>query len=182
MQPWEDPVTQPVESGHRPDYPPKTPPPPKKPISPPPPEPAALVQTGRRPVNMINRRGASWPLEAKPRAVPGARRRVVEQLQKWGHHANDETVGPLVAALFNGVLGSNTTTGRISLHVTDQDGCALIVAVSHQPDLGGADEMLLHRITNLSTAVTSCGTDTDQDGRHLWAVIDLTATKVRQRV
>lgn len=38
-----------AESGHRPDYPPKTPPPPKRPPSPFPPDPKGIaVRTGAR--------------------------------------------------------------------------------------------------------------------------------------
>ncbi len=57
------------------------------------------------------------------------------------------------------------------MHLADQSGQALIVALSHRPGLAAADTAVLPALTRLGAV--SCGTDTADDGRRLWAVLDL---------
>lgn len=158
------------DTHHRPDYPPKTPPPPKKPISPFPPEPnpQTVSSAARRGVNMANRRGANWPLEAQPWAAAGARKRVARQLHAWGYRP-DDTVGDVVALMVSSAVDDGGR--RVSLHLADQQRQALVLVLSHQPSLAPPDDTLLPRIAELGA--TSCGTDTAPDGRRLWAVLDV---------
>ncbi|MGW6511264.1 hypothetical protein ACWGCP_27640 [Streptomyces niveus] len=55
--------------------------------------------------------------------------------------------------------------------MADQDRQALIVVLSHRVGLAVTDERLLPAVAALG--VTSCGADTAQDSRRLWAVLDL---------
>ncbi|WP_093803985.1 hypothetical protein [Streptomyces sp. Wb2n-11] len=163
---------------HTPSYPPKTPPPPKRPLSPPRPTTQAppttpLATTARRGVAMRNRRGVNWPMEAAPWTIAKARRRVLVQLQEWGHRP-DEAVAAVITKLVGGVLEDGSR--RISVHLSDQDGQACILALSHQPALTAGqppagDDVLA--AVGAIPIVSSCGTDTAPDGRRLWAVIDL---------
>ncbi|MDT0453629.1 hypothetical protein [Streptomyces hesseae] len=63
-------------------------------------------------------------------------------------------------------------TGRISLHMAPKDDQILIVLLSHHQGLAPADEGTLRTIAARKD-VGSCGTDTDPDGRSLWAVFSL---------
>ncbi|MFF2940343.1 hypothetical protein ACFVSQ_10930 [Streptomyces niveus] len=60
---------------------------------------------------------------------------------------------------------------RVSLYLADQDRQALIVVLSHRAGLAVTDERVLPAVAALGA--TSCGADTAQDGRRLWAVLDL---------
>ncbi|KQX26958.1 hypothetical protein ASD97_38065 [Streptomyces sp. Root63] len=60
---------------------------------------------------------------------------------------------------------------RVSLHLADQNRQALIVALSHRPGLAVAGTAVLAELTSLGAV--SCGTDTAEDGRRMWAVLDL---------
>lgn len=157
---------------HIPDYPPKTPPPPKRPVQPPrPPIPPTgdLVRTSRRGVTMANRQGVNWPLEAQPWSAGIARRRVTDQLRGWGYGTDQTTAGNVTALLVEAAVGDGGT--RVSLHLADQNRQALVLVLSHQPDLPVGDEAVLPRLAELGAS--SCGTDTAPDGRRRWAVIDL---------
>ncbi|MFG2631966.1 hypothetical protein [Streptomyces sp. NPDC048473] len=174
-------MSQPVEAGPNPNppsYPPKTPPPPKKPPSPPRPDVhGPVVPMARRGVGMVNRRGANWCLESAPWAAGKARAAVVEQLVKWKYRPVPETVAAVEAVTTLLVEAAVADSGtKVSVHLSDQDGQACILALSHHTTLttghddGGGD--VLHRIT-AHQAVTGCGTDTGPDGRRIWAVITL---------
>ncbi|MFD5899124.1 hypothetical protein [Streptomyces sp. NPDC060366] len=169
---------------HHPDYPPKTPPPPKKPISPPRPDtgggssgPGTVAATGRRGVAMRNRRGVNWPMDNAPWTTAKARRRVLVQLAEWGHRLSDpavEVTSRVVQLVVTAALADESK--RISVHLTDQDEQACILALSHGTDLTagyapGGDRVL----TELGTlpVVSSCGTDIAPDGRRIWAVVNL---------
>ncbi|MEV6425691.1 hypothetical protein [Streptomyces sp. NPDC051662] len=167
-------MPSPMDATHQSDYPPKTPPPPKKPPSPPRPTPATkpkgtLARTGRRAVTMASRRGVNWTLESAPWSAAGARRRVVAQLHDWGYTSVDQAAADVVTLLVNTAVGDGGK--RVSLHLADQNRQALMVVLSHQSGLAVADESVLPRIAELGA--TSCGTDTGEDGRRLWAVLDL---------
>ncbi|MFC8829651.1 hypothetical protein ACFT9I_30435 [Streptomyces sp. NPDC057137] len=62
-------------------------------------------------------------------------------------------------------------TDAVSLHLADQDRQALIVVLSHRTGLAVTDERVLPAVAALGAS--SCGADTAQDGRRLWAVLDL---------
>ncbi|MFJ9028940.1 hypothetical protein ACIRQP_10510 [Streptomyces sp. NPDC102274] len=118
---------------------------------------------------MANRRGANWMLEARPWSVARARTYVVGQLHDWGYRGADKAADDLVTLLVSTALADGGK--RVSLHLSDQNGQALVVVLSHQPGPVVADETVLPRLAELGA--TSCGTDTAEDGRRLWAVLDL---------
>ncbi|MFJ7330148.1 hypothetical protein ACIQVN_28395 [Streptomyces cyaneofuscatus] len=60
---------------------------------------------------------------------------------------------------------------RVSVHLADQGQQALIVALSHRPTHEPANGTVLPELTRLGAV--SCGTDTAEDGRRVWAVLDL---------
>ncbi|MEU6016888.1 hypothetical protein ABZ826_23420 [Streptomyces sp. NPDC047515] len=179
-------MTAPVtEQPDPPSYPPKTPPPPKKPVSPPRPNttdgrstgPRPLVRTARRGVGMRNRRGVNWTLESAPWAAGIAKRKVAAQLGEWGYRAAPAVAEAVAAVTGLLVTAAVADTGRrISVHLSDQDRQACILALSHQADLtpGHAPDGddVLHQIT-AQAGVTGCGTDTGPDGRRIWAVVNL---------
>lgn len=162
----------------RPDYPPKTPPPPKKPPSPPPPQ-ALVPLAGGAPVRldasrrlrvMANRPGGNWQFEAAPWAPKKAVAAVVERLAEWKLRAPeglDEVVLFLVASVV-------PDGGRhVSVHLGEQDGQLLVLALSHRPDLAELGEVPLLRLRELGAV--SCGTHVSEEGRQVWAVLDLAA-------
>ncbi|MEI5034214.1 hypothetical protein RB201_20285 [Streptomyces sp. S1A(2023)] len=153
---------------HTPDYPPKTPPPPKRPVSPPRPE-TNLAGTARARMQVRNRRSANWSLEAavwSPRKASGF---VLGQLYEWGYREADQAAVALTELLVRTAVADGGR--RVSVHLADQNRQALIVALSHQPGLAVADDTVLAELTGLGAV--SCGTDTAEDGRRLWAVLDL---------
>ncbi|MFD9904030.1 hypothetical protein [Streptomyces sp. NPDC059063] len=166
----------------RPDYPPKTPPPPKKPPSPPPPDPptppqkrAGAPPARRRPAALIaNRRAANWVLESAPWSQAKAATKVVEQLRSWGHltgTAQRKQYSAVTRLLAKAALGDGGQ--RITVHVADQDGAALIMALSHQDGPGQGGEAFLEEVAALG--VLSCGADTERDepGNRRWALLEL---------
>ena len=156
---------------HVPDYPPRTPPPQRKPVSPPPPQPdtkPAGLAPARPRVVMANRRVANWTLEGHERAIPAARRRVADQLQQWGCRPAEDSVGPLVALMFRTAVEDGGS--RVSVHLADQGDQAMILVLSHLPSQerpGLFQDMV-------AAGARDCGTDTDADGRRLWAAVNLT--------
>ncbi|WP_299533719.1 hypothetical protein [uncultured Streptomyces sp.] len=101
----------------------------------------------------------------------------MEQLAAWGHRlgeASREAVEAVATLLVESALGDGGT--RISLHLSDQDGAACIVVLSHTVGLTGSHESgggdVLHRVTGYRH-VTGCGSDTGPEGRRIWAVLDL---------
>ncbi|MEU9849213.1 hypothetical protein [Streptomyces sp. NPDC047985] len=119
----------------------------------------------------------NWTLESAPWAVGKARTAVLGQLGKWKYRLAPDTVAAVEAVttlLVEAAVADGGT--KVSVHLSDQDGQACILALSHHAALpaghddGGED--VLHQITAHRT-VTGCGTDTGQDGRRIWAVIGL---------
>ncbi|MGC5396460.1 hypothetical protein ACPXCP_11990 [Streptomyces sp. DT20] len=180
-------MAQPVEAGPTPpSYPPRTPPPPKKPPNPPRPNPQdpkkdtaadTVVPTARRGAGMRNRRGRNWVLESAPWAAGKARPAVVEQLGSWGYRPATtvlNAVEEVTTLLVEAAVADGGTS--VSVHLSDQDGHACILALSHCPGLTTSlDETgqdVLHSIT-AHPPVTGCGTDTGPDGRRIWAVLTL---------
>ncbi|MEV8396666.1 hypothetical protein [Streptomyces niveus] len=162
-----------MDAEHHPDYPPKTPPPPKRPVQPPRPTPqpktSAVAVRGRQRMSMVNRRAANWTLDAAPWAAGKAQTNVVEQLHTWGYRSVDGMAADVTKLL----VGTAAADGgrRVSLHLADQNHQALIVVLSHRPGLAVTDESVLPEIAALGAS--SCGADTAEDGRRLWAVLDL---------
>ncbi|MBD3550640.1 MULTISPECIES: hypothetical protein [Streptomyces] len=152
---------------HTPDYPPKTPPP-KRPISPPRPE-TSLAGTPRARMQVRNRRSANWSLEAAPWSAKKACAHVLERLHEWGYRETDVAAAGLTELLVRTAVADGGR--RVSVHLADQSGQALIVALPHRPGLAAADTAVLPELTSLGAV--SCGTDTADDGRRLWAVLDL---------
>ncbi|MFC9429729.1 hypothetical protein [Streptomyces sp. NPDC056987] len=156
-----------------PDYPPRTPPPPKRPVQPPRPEPdtkpKSPLVTARRRVTMANRRGANWTLESAPWSVATARRRVLAQLRVWGHTTADRTAGDLVTVLMRTAVADGGR--RVSVHLAEQNRQVLILVLSHQAAPAMTDAEVLPRLAELGAS--TCGTDVAEDGRRLWAVLDL---------
>ncbi|MET8710538.1 hypothetical protein I6J42_33470 [Streptomyces californicus] len=152
---------------HTPDYPPKTPPP-KRPISPPRPE-TSLAGTPRARMQVRNRRSANWSLEAAPWSAKKACAHVLGRLHEWGYRETDVAAAGLTELLVRTAVADGGR--RVSVHLADQSGQALIVALSHRPGLAAADTAVLPALTRLGAV--SCGTDTADDGRRLWAVLDL---------
>ncbi|MFE2271244.1 hypothetical protein ACFXB4_18605 [Streptomyces lavendulae] len=64
---------------------------------------------------------------------------------------------------------------RLSVHLGDQDHKVLVAVLSHTT--GAPDQALLGTVATLAT-VDSVGTDTGEDGRRMWAVLD---TEPRRR-
>ncbi|MFC8080047.1 hypothetical protein ACFUN8_31480 [Streptomyces sp. NPDC057307] len=167
-----------MSAEHRPEYPARTPSPPKRPVRPPQParptsdtkpKSAAPAPHGRARMSMINRRAATWGLEAAPWTAAKASGAVVARLRDWGYPATDRAARDLTALLVSTAVADGGR--RVSVHLADQDRQALIVALSHRTGLTVADETLLPQLAALGAV--SCGTDTAVDGRRLWAVLDL---------
>ncbi|MCX5401924.1 hypothetical protein [Streptomyces sp. NBC_00102] len=179
-------MSAPVAEGpNPPSFPPRTPPPPKKPVSPPPPD---LLRDGDDPgraaagpvlrgVGMRNRRGANWSYESAAWVPAKARRTVLEQLVVWGHRPGPGAVRALGAATDLLVTTAVADGGRkVSVHLSDQDGQACVVVLSHRcglaPGQAPDGDDVLHRVTALP-GVEGCGTETGPEGRRLWAVVGL---------
>ena len=176
------PYTGPEAIKPRPDYPPKTPPPPKKPPSPPPPAPThsdlhglpVPQRAGRtgHPV-MKNRRGASWTVETAPWAPGKAIRHVTAQLAGWGLIAPrslDEVV-QLLAATVVADRGR-----RISVHLSEQNGMALILCLSHRRAGTVETADVLTALRDLGA--DSCGTEMTAEGRQVWALLPVRTSPV----
>ncbi|MCX4870585.1 hypothetical protein OG694_42750 [Streptomyces sp. NBC_00906] len=101
----------------------------------------------------------------------------MEQLGKWKYRPAPDTVTAVEAVttlLIQAAVADGGT--KVSVHLSDQDGQACILALSHHTGLTtGADDAgkdVLHQIT-AHHFVTGCGIDTGPDGRRIWAVITL---------
>ncbi|MFI0975355.1 hypothetical protein [Streptomyces californicus] len=152
---------------HTPGYPPKTPPP-KRPVSPPRPE-TSLAGTPRARMQVRNRRSANWSLDAAPWSAKKACAHVLGRLHEWGYRETDVAAAGLTELLVRTAVADGGR--RVSVHLADQNRQALIVALPHRPGLAAADTAVLPELTSLGAV--SCGTDTAEDGRRLWAVLDL---------
>ncbi|MFI1805441.1 hypothetical protein ACH415_17765 [Streptomyces californicus] len=116
-----------------------------------------------------NRRSANWSLEAAPWSAKKACAHVLGRLHEWGYRETDVAAAGLTELLVRTAVADGGR--RVSVHLADQNRQALIVALSHRPGLAAADTAVLPALTRLGAV--SCGTDTADDGRRLWAVLDL---------
>ncbi len=155
-------------SDHAPDHPPKTPPPPKRPVSPPRPE-TGLAATPRARTLVRNRRSANWQLPSEPWTPKKASGHVLLRLREWGFREAGRAAAELTELLVRTAVADGGR--RVSVHLADQGQQALIVALSHQPAHEAANGTVLPELTRLGAV--SCGTDTAEDGRRVWAVLDL---------
>ncbi|MFD0352913.1 hypothetical protein ACFVHW_04075 [Streptomyces sp. NPDC127110] len=168
-------MTSPEAKGPKlpPSYPPKSPPPQKKPVEPPRPQPATKKPKTevavRRPRMVVrNRRTAAFTFRADEWAARKAAGQAVEALRGWGYLALDE--GDLDTAVRQLVAAAVADGGkRVSVHLGDQDQKVLVAVLSHVAGL--PDETVLSTVAALAT-VDSVGTDTGDDGRRLWIVLD----------
>ncbi|MFE7050897.1 hypothetical protein ACFVAM_21310, partial [Streptomyces californicus] len=125
--------------------------------------------TPRARMQVRNRRSANWSLEAAPWSAKKACAHVLGRLHEWGYRETDVAAAGLTELLVRTAVADGGR--RVSVHLADQSGQALIVALSHRPGLAAADTAVLPALTRLGAV--SCGTDTADDGRRLWAVLDL---------
>lgn len=155
-----------------PAYPPRTPPPQKKAVEPPRPQsapkPKAEVAVRRPRMIVRNRRTAALTLRADEWAAKKAARQAVETVRGWDHPAL--AVADLAAAVEHFVEAAVADGGkRISVHLGDQEQKVLVAVLSHL--CAAPDEAVLGRVATLAT-VDSVGTDSAEDGRRMWAVLD----------
>jgi hypothetical protein len=128
----------------------------------------------RRPAALIrNRRAINWGLENAPWTPGKAARHVVEQLTGWGYcgtKAQRDQAAAVTQALTTAALADGGK--RVSVHLADQDGHALIMVLSHRADTV-PDEAFLTEISALGAA--SCGSDVNRDdsGNQRWALIEV---------
>ncbi|MFD3726722.1 hypothetical protein [Streptomyces sp. NPDC058671] len=165
-----------------PSYPPRTPPPQKKPVEAPRPQPStkpvsttlplpgpgqARLETRRPRMSIRARRAANWALTGYSWVAGQAVGKVTEAVRGWGYaHPDDDALEKTVRML----VGAATADGgrRISVHLADQDDMLLIAVLSHTGS--EPDETILSDLAAVP-GTASCGTDTSEDGRRVWAVL-----------
>ncbi|WP_445047897.1 hypothetical protein [Streptomyces drozdowiczii] len=126
---------------------------------------------------MRGRRGANWVYTANRWAPDKAKEAILTQLAAWDFRPGQSVLNAIEAVT---VLLVETTVAdqgrRVSVHLSDQDGQACILALSHDPGLADLDDdagsKVLHQVTAYRP-VTECGMDTGPDGRRVWAVVAL---------
>ncbi|GLF95324.1 hypothetical protein [Streptomyces yaizuensis] len=118
---------------------------------------------------MANRPGAAWTLESRPWSARKAAGLVDRRLAQWGMQGPGTTAELVTLLVATAVADGGR---RISLHLAEQNGTALVLALSHQPDPPPLDDTTLTRLRALGAL--SCGTETTTDGRTVWAVVALT--------
>ncbi|MFF6844631.1 hypothetical protein ACFY8X_38575 [Streptomyces tanashiensis] len=173
-----------------PTYPPRTPPPQKKPVEAPRPQPStkpvtsslplpgprqARLDTRRPRMAIKDRRAANWALTAYPWTPAQAVRKVTETVRTWGYdHPKDDVLEQTVRLL----VGAATVDEgrRISVHLADQDGMLLVVVLSHAG--ADADDTVLAGLAAVP-GTASCGTDTSDEGRRVWAVLSTERPRTR---
>ncbi|MFI1676244.1 hypothetical protein [Streptomyces sp. NPDC020607] len=129
---------------------------------------------------MKNRQGGNWTLEAQPWAAGKAFTEVSGRLTKWGLKPP-----PSLEALVRHLVTTVVADGgrQVSLHLAEQDGQALILALGHRPHLPGGDteaapapleldRQIMRELQELG-GVASCGTEMTEEGRQVWALLDL---------
>ncbi|MFF0478912.1 hypothetical protein [Streptomyces sp. NPDC004284] len=173
-----------------PTYPPRTPPPQKKPVEAPRPQPSTKPVTtslplpgpqqarlaARRPRMAIkDRRAANWALTAYPWTAAQAVRKVTETVRAWGYaHPEDDVLEQTVRLLVDTATGDEGR--RISVHLADQDGMLLVVVLSHVGS--DPDDTVLNDLAAVP-GTASCGTDTSDEGRRVWAVLSTERPRTR---
>ncbi|MFC8953732.1 hypothetical protein ACFT8P_14030 [Streptomyces sp. NPDC057101] len=165
-----------------PTYPPRTPPPQKKPVEAPRPQPStkpvsttlplpgpgqARLQTRRPRMSIRARRAANWALTGYPWVAGQAVGKVTATVRGWGYtHPQDDALERTVRILVDAATADDGR--RISVHLADQDDMLLIAVLSHTAS--EPDETILADLAAVP-GTASCGTDTSDDGRRVWAVL-----------
>ncbi|MFF9090809.1 hypothetical protein ACF1BE_31405 [Streptomyces sp. NPDC014991] len=115
---------------------------------------------------MRNRRGASWTLDTAPWAPARAASNVTARLADWGLTAAT-SLDQVVRLLTATVIADGGR--RISIHLSEQNGMALVLCLSHRhADTGEAADLL---IGLRDLGADSCGIETTAEGRHVWALM-----------
>ncbi|OKJ52738.1 hypothetical protein AMK29_30535 [Streptomyces sp. CB02261] len=165
-----------------PSYPPRTPPPQKKPVEAPRPQPStkpvthslplpgpgqARLQARQPRMSIRARRAANWALTGYPWVAGQAVGKVTETVRAWGYtHPADDALEKTVRILVGAAAADDGR--RISVHLADQDDMLLIAVLSHTGS--EPDETILADLAAVP-GTASCGTDTSDDGRRVWAVL-----------
>lgn len=143
---------------------------------------------------MRNRPGGNWTLEAQPWAAGKAFTEVSGRLTKWGLRPP-----PILEALVHRLVTTVVADGgrQVSIHLAEQDGQALILALGHLPQSPGSgrgrgrgsggggdgevapspldlDREIMRELQELG-GVAGCGTEMTEEGRQVWALLDLRA-------
>ncbi|MEU6393606.1 hypothetical protein [Streptomyces sp. NPDC046939] len=99
--------------------------------------------------------------------TPGkALRHVEQQLTGWGFTAPAQ-LEPVVRLLAATVVADGGR--RISPHLSEQNGLALVLCLSHQQTAEHETTDMLTALRNLGT--DSCGTEMTDEGRQVWALL-----------
>ncbi|MFJ8982822.1 hypothetical protein [Streptomyces sp. NPDC102282] len=93
----------------------------------------------------------------------------MSRLHEWGYRQADQAASDLTELLVRTAVGDGGK--RVSVHLADQNRQALIVSLSHQTGLTVSDDTVLRELAALGAV--SCGSDTAEDGRRVWVVLDL---------
>ncbi len=94
---------------------------------------------------------------------------MLHRLHEWGHREVGHSFAELTELLVRTAVADGGR--RVSVHLADQGRQALSVALSHRPERTVTDDAVLPELTRLGAV--SCGMDTAEDGRRVWAVLDL---------
>jgi hypothetical protein len=122
-----------------------------------------------------DRRAANWALTAYPWTPAQAVRKVTETVRSWGYNQPDDQALERAVRLLVDTATSDEGR-RISVHLADQDGMLLVVVLSHTA--AGADDTVLADLTAVP-GTASCGTDTSDEGRRVWAVLSTERPRTR---
>ena len=178
-------LTTPEAKGPKvpPSYPPRTPPPQKKPVEAPRPQPATkpksrLPGLPRPRLEIRNRQTAALTFRSDQWAAKKAADQALAAVRAWGYPGLDE---PDLRVAVRLLVDAAVRDGgrRISLHLGDQEGKILVVALSHRP--GTTPEGDLFAELGALATVDSCGDDLAEDGRRVWAVLDAAPRRRRSR-
>jgi hypothetical protein len=113
------------------------------------------------------RRAANWALTAYPWTGTQAVDKVTSAVRGWGYtHPDDTRLEQTVRLLVDAATADHGR--RISIHLADQDDMLLIAVLSHTSAV--PDDTILAALAAVP-GTASCGTDTSDDGRRVWAVL-----------
>ncbi|MEU9107779.1 hypothetical protein AB0D54_26285 [Streptomyces xanthophaeus] len=164
-----------------PSYPPKSPPPQKKPVEAPRPQPATkpqgVVGQGRMRMAVRNRRTAALTHRCDQWAAQKACHQALSIVRGWGYPRLEAADLEEVVRRLVGVAVADGGR-RVSVHLADQEQRVLVMVLSHHGTDGCGDEVHLGELAAVP-AVVSCGADTGEDGRRLWALLDADPTPRR---
>jgi hypothetical protein len=117
---------------------------------------------------MKNRQGASWTMETGAWIPKKAAAHITGRLADWGLQA-PKSIDDVVHLLVTTVIADGGR--RISVHLSEQDGRIIVLALSHQDPATPLPDEVLAALRGMGAA--SCGTETTGEGRQVWALLDL---------